>query len=133
MSQDHVSKTLGKGFSLASLYRWEAGVDLPSFDKMTRLAELYGASLDWFAGATHCREVFDYGKVVVDRDALDQIDSFAKSGKSLADLPESLIRHPGLNCAWPVPKDPMLMEREAALSIEHRLHDIYEQFRRQPH
>lgn len=132
MSQEQVSKTLGKGFSLASLYRWEAGVDLPSFDKMTRLGKLYGTSLDWLAGSTECRDVFDHGKVVVDREALDQIDALAESGKGLDDLPERLIRSPGLNCAWPVPKHPMMLDRDAAESVEHRLREIYERLRR-PH
>lgn len=128
MSQDAVSKRLGRGFSLASLYRWEAGVDLPSFDKMTRLATLYGTSLDWLAGFTEFRDVFDRGKIVVDRDALAEVDRLAQSGKGLDDLPPGLV-HEGLNCAWPIPRNPMVMENEAAHSIEMRLKAIYDRLK----
>ncbi|MCA8943965.1 MAG: helix-turn-helix domain-containing protein [Planctomycetes bacterium] len=128
MSQDAVSKSLGRGFSLASLYRWEAGVDLPSFDKMTRLARLYGTSLDWLAGFTEFRDVFAPGKVVVDRDALAKVDALAQSGKSLAEVPKELL-HDGLNCAWPVPRNPMVMDSGAAHSIEMRLRSIYQRLR----
>ena len=125
MSQEHVSKRLGKGFSLASVYRWEAGVDLPTFDKMTRLAMLYGKSLDWLAGWTNCREVFDYGKVVVDREALSEIDEAVESSRSIDHLMPELIRGAGLNCAWPVPRQPMMLDREAAIPIQHRLDEAY--------
>ena len=130
MSQEAVSKRLGRGFSLASLYRWEAGVDLPSFDKMARLANLYGSSLDWLAGSTDCRQVFRAGKLVVDRDALKKIDEVADGGLSLDELPRELVRSPGLNAAWPVPKRPMMLDAAAAHSIETRLHTLYEKLRR---
>jgi transcriptional regulator with XRE-family HTH domain len=129
MSQESVSSALGRGFSLASLYRWEAGVDLPSFDKMARLARHYGASLDWLAGSTSCRDVFYHGHIVVDRDALQQIGELVDQGRSLDDVPAELLRPPGLNCAWPIPKNPMMLDQSAAESVEHRLHAMFEKLR----
>lgn len=129
MSQEQVSKTLGRGFSLASMYRWESGIDLPTFDKMARLAELYRTSLDWLAGRTDCKDVFVHGKVVVDRDAMRTIDELAEAGKALADLPPGIEHGAGLSCAWPVPRRPMMLDREAAVTIEHHLRDAYQKLR----
>lgn len=115
MSQEAVMEQLG--FPTRSLTRWENGKADPGSCKLVRLADLYGVSMDWLTGRTDVRHCIRAGAVMIDSAALRELQGLADSGAGLRDVPQHLLRPPGVNCASVVPDDVEVISAEAAQSV----------------
>lgn len=125
MSQEAVGQQLG--FPVRSITRWENGKCDPGFEKVVRMAELYGASMDWIAGRTSIETCIKPGMVMIDNHALDELDLLVAKGKTLRDVPLCLVRKPGINYAVVVPEAPCVVAAGAAGSVEARMRSLWKQ------
>lgn len=112
------------GCTSRSLARWEHAECAPTFDAIHALAEAYGVSLDWLAGRTSIQQVLQPGQVMVDEVALAAVRKMAESGKRLADLPDELVRKPGVQCAFVVPDRVLLFAGDSADVIEAEMQQL---------
>lgn len=112
------------GCTTRSLARWEHGECAPTFEAVHALTEAYGVSLDWLAGRTSIQQVLRPGQVLLDEDALAAVRKLAESGKRLEDLPDELVRKPGLHCAFVVPGRVLLLAGDVADLIESEMQQL---------
>ena len=123
MSQEEVSQRFG--LPTRSLTRWENGRCEPGFEKVVRLAELYGVSADWIAGRTSIETCIRPGMVLVDDEALSQMEALVTHGKTVRDVPAQLLRKPGINYAVVVPTAPTVIASAAAGPVESRMRALW--------
>lgn len=129
LTQEQVSAKLGDGFSTASLYRWENGKEMPSLDKAATLASLYDVSLDWLVGRAQCSSLLVPGRVLIDVHATKLVEQAAENG-SMRDLPPHLLRRPGIDYAWRVPDEMLILPADAAEAVERAMQTYFEYLRR---
>jgi transcriptional regulator with XRE-family HTH domain len=116
LSQEETCRQLG--CTTRSLTRWENGECDPGYTNVHSLAELHKVSLDWLAGRSTVRQPLQSGQVVIDEGAMDVIKKLVESGKSLSDVPAHLVRHPGVDYAFVVPENVMVMGIDAARAVD---------------
>jgi transcriptional regulator with XRE-family HTH domain len=115
------------GCTTRSLTRWENGECDPGYGNLVALAELLKVSLDWLAGRTSVGQLLEPGQVVIDVGAMDLIKRLVESGKSLNDVPQHLVRHPGVDYAFVVPEKLMVMGIDAARAIDAQMRALLKQ------
>jgi len=128
LSQEKVEADLG--FATRSLTRWENGVCDPGYGKVIRLAELYGVSLDWIAGRTSIQRVLDTGKAIVRTQTVEVLKQLVEQGKRITDLPETILRKPGVDVGFIIPNDFEVMSADAARHVAEEAHRLFQQLRR---
>ena len=123
MSQEAVAQELG--FPTRSITRWENGRADPGSCKLVRLADLYGVSMDWIAGRTDIRQCIKTGAVLIDSAALRELESLANPGAGIRNVPQHLLRPPGVNYAAVVPTDVDVISGEAAQSVNASMQKLW--------
>src|SRR5712671_674013 len=128
MSQEEVAKKLG--CTNRSVTRWENGESDPGFGKVARLAALLEVSLDWIANRTPMQQVVKPGMVMVNSTVQDQLQDLIANGKTLTDLPDHLVRHPGIDYVCVVPENALVLGSDAAKVLDARVQQLAQQLRR---
>jgi transcriptional regulator with XRE-family HTH domain len=125
MSQEDVQQRAN--VPVRSLTRWENGRADPGFARVVQLAKLYGVSADWIADRTAIEQCLRPGLVLLDMLALEILQTLVRSGKSLRDVPATLIRRPGINFAVVIPSEPSVVAPAAAERVEAEVRQLWRQ------
>lgn len=128
MSQEAVAEKLG--FASRSVTRWENGGADPGSEKLAKMADLYGVSMDWIAGRTTLKHCIKPGAVLLDPEKYRALQILVAGGAKIYDVPERLVRTPGFNCAAVVPDNAEIVSSEAADDIERELKAIWQRLKR---
>ena len=107
-----------------SIGRWEQDEVAPSFEDVAALADAYKVSVDWLAGRTNIMAVLRPGMVIVDQAAQEIMEKLASAKGRLSDVPERLVRHPGIDYAFTIPDRCVVFSIDAARAVDMRIQEL---------
>lgn len=109
--------------ALRSLSRWEKGDCDPGIETVLLLAKFYQVSIDWLTGRTPIIRVLEPGTVLIDQEIVGVLTALERNG-TLLGLPRAMVRHPGIDFAWKVPKQASVVSLEEAKELDQKLRGI---------
>lgn len=114
LKQEEVGRILG--LPKDTISRWERGRNEPGFTLISRLSELYKVSLDWLAGHANHPSGLRTGHTIVNVQALQALRHAVKQRQTMGEI-NCIMRGPGLDIAWDVPDEPMVLPTAEAKAL----------------